>query len=340
MCLGLIQGESFMRRLISSILLIAVAGLPGVASADRFDSLFVFGDSLSDSGRSFAISGGTVPPLPPYAQRFSNGPVAVEYLAAHLGVTLLPSSVPGGTNFAVGGATTGTENLAFVPNLPPGVPALENTGMAVQVEEFLAAGLAFDPARALFVVWGGPNDLILASIVGEDLATTAGTAVANLAAAVEALALAGGRHFLVPNMVDLGKIPAFIGTPLEGDLRLLAQGFNAGLAEAMSTLEGGLEFLGVEVTIFDTFAAFDQTLTNPAAGGFTNTTSACIDDPVALFSDCPGYIFFDPEHPTTAAHHLLGQLFSAAVPGPSALALLLTAAAGVWAVGCRRKGGP
>jgi phospholipase/lecithinase/hemolysin len=332
-----------MRRLIASILLIVVAGLPSVASGARFDSLFVFGDSLSDSGRAFAISGGTVPPSPPYAQRFSNGPVAVEYLAAHLGATLLPSSVPGGTNFAVGGATTGTENVAFVTNFPPGaglVPELENTGIAVQVEEFLAAGLAFDPARALFVVWGGPNDLILASIVGEELATPAGTAVTNLTAAVEALALAGGRHFLVPNMVDLGKTPAFLGTPLEGDLRLLAQGFNAGLAEAMSTLEGALEFLGVEITIFDTFGAFDQALSDPAAVGFTNTTSACIDDPVALLSGCPGYLFFDAEHPTTAAHHLLGQRFSAAVPGPSALVLLLTAAAGLWAVACRRKGRP
>ena len=43
---------------------------------------------------------------PPYAQRISNGPVAVEYLAGRLGVPLAPS-LAGGTNYAVGGAATG-----------------------------------------------------------------------------------------------------------------------------------------------------------------------------------------------------------------------------------------
>ena len=39
--------------------------------------LTVFGDSLSDAGNVFDLSGNTFPP-PPYQQRLSNGPTAVD----------------------------------------------------------------------------------------------------------------------------------------------------------------------------------------------------------------------------------------------------------------------
>jgi len=54
--------------------------LPAVASAGPITSLYVVGDSLSDSGNAFILTAG-FPPAP-YAQRASNGPVAVERLAA------------------------------------------------------------------------------------------------------------------------------------------------------------------------------------------------------------------------------------------------------------------
>ena len=54
-------------------------------------------------------------PAAPYAGgRFSNGPVWVEGLAAGLGLGPLAPSVLGGTNYAFGGAQTGT-----TPNARP-----------------------------------------------------------------------------------------------------------------------------------------------------------------------------------------------------------------------------
>ena len=71
-------------------------------------SLYAFGDSLSDADNAYAIAG--YPPSPPYAQRFSNGPVAVEQLAANLGIAgFKASSQIGGTDYAVGGAQTGPD---------------------------------------------------------------------------------------------------------------------------------------------------------------------------------------------------------------------------------------
>ena len=68
-----------------------------VAEASPISALIVYGDSLSDNGNLFAAVGFL--PAPYASGRFSNGPVAVEYLATMFGVPLV--------NFAYGGATTG-----------------------------------------------------------------------------------------------------------------------------------------------------------------------------------------------------------------------------------------
>jgi phospholipase/lecithinase/hemolysin len=337
-----------MSRIVALMLLVLVCLVPAVAAAHSFTSLVVFGDSLSDSGRAYVLTGGLYPPSPPYAQRFSNGPVAAEYLAAGLGLPLLPASTPGGTNYAVGGATTGTKNVSWEIDVPAGlqsIAAFENTGMSVQVNEFLTSGPAIDRASALYLLWGGPNDLVLAYLTGgnvSDIAAAAAAAVANLAGSVEALALGGGLHFLVPNMVDLGQTPEFLGTPLQDPLRLLVQGFNAALADAMAQLEAGLEAAGlpVDITVFDTFSAFDAALNNPAAFGFTNTTEACLDNLDAFLAGCPGYLFFDFTHPTTFTHQLLGGgLLALAVPAPPAGALVLLGVGLIALIGRRRRTG-
>jgi phospholipase/lecithinase/hemolysin len=332
--------EASMPRVVASVLLIGLCLIPGLSAAHSISSLVVFGDSLSDSGRAYVLSEGFYPPSPPYAQRFSNGPVAPEYLAAALGVPLLPASTPGGTNYAVGGATTGTKNVSWETDFPAGlqsIAALQNTGITIQVNEFLSSGPPVNRASALFLVWGGPNDLVLANLTGGDIAAAAGVAVANLAGAVEALALEGGRHFLVPNMVDLGQTPEFLGTPLAGPLRLLIQEFNAGLAEAMAQLEAGLQGAGlpVDIALFDTFGAFDTLLANPGAFGFTNTTEACLDNLQAFLAGCPGYLFFDFTHPTTFTHQILGLGLLSAVPSLPAGVLVLVGAGLVALLGRR-----
>jgi len=83
----------------------AVAQTSGADLTAALLKLYAFGDSLSDSGNAYAITAGVFPPSPPYAQRETNGPVAVEWLAAQLGIAFAPS-VFGGTNYAVAGASS------------------------------------------------------------------------------------------------------------------------------------------------------------------------------------------------------------------------------------------
>ncbi|MBD2184924.1 SGNH/GDSL hydrolase family protein [Aerosakkonema funiforme] len=106
-----------------------------------FSQMFVFGDSLSDDGNLFALTGGAVPPSPPYFNgRFSNGLVWVEDLAPTLALPVNPS-----TNFAVGGATSGTLNTGS--SLLP--------GLQQQIDNFVVANRASADPNGLYVVWAG-----------------------------------------------------------------------------------------------------------------------------------------------------------------------------------------
>ena len=119
-------------RLLAYILTAVLA--PALALAAPITSLVVVGDSLSDQGNGFILTGGTFPP-PPYDQGGSNGPVAVEYLASALGVPLAPSAA-GGTNYAVLGAATGAVEIPLLaPLTTENVAALQYSQAALEGTE-------------------------------------------------------------------------------------------------------------------------------------------------------------------------------------------------------------
>lgn len=302
------------------LLLLVLALMVARPASANYDQLFAFGDSLSDSGNAALLSGGLWPPTP--TGRFSNGPVAAEYLANALGIASFGPSGTGGTNYAVGGATTGLLNYNKEVDNPAGLPAtFSTTGMTAQLGAFLGAAPVFDPASTLFMVWGGANDFFLGVDTGEDPLVTAANAVTNLANIVGGLAsFAGAQKVLVPLMPDLGLTPFGIASGQGALLSALSAGFNAGLAGAMGQVE---QATGVDVILFDTVAQTANVLANPAAYGFTNTTGRCIDDLLALASNCAGYLYLDDVHPTTAGHAVLAAGMFRSVPEPGTVWLLI-----------------
>ena len=134
--------------LAGSLIWAAAPAFAVVAPPPSFSSLVVLGDSLSDSGRLFALTGNTFPPAPYYQGRFSDGPVAVERLASGLGLSGAQFN-----NLAIAGARTGRSGSADA-NIG------QATGMLTQLATFQAA-LAGGPANpnALYYVWGGANDM-------------------------------------------------------------------------------------------------------------------------------------------------------------------------------------
>jgi outer membrane lipase/esterase len=328
------------RTLVTCALAVLLA--PSVATSAPITRLYVVGDSLSDQGNASLLTGGAFPPLP-YAQRASNGPVAVERLAGALGVSLAPSEA-GGTNYAVLGATTGlvtiagtsppvqTENLAAVQY---GQAALAGTSLQSQALALLGAGLVTDPSGSLFFVWGGANDFFL-----NPSPATVAAGVGNIVRVVTTLYAGGARHFLVPNLPDLSMTPSGLAlTPAQrAGLQALTLGFNAGLR---SGLDSASMLAGITITQFDTFAFFNTMLADPAAFGFTNTTTPCLTGNLAgggvVCNDPSAYIFWDSVHPTAAAHRALGDAFAdAVVPEPTALTFALVSAS-AWLLRSRRR---
>lgn len=338
------RGSVVRKTLIAGVLFVLF--IPAATLGAPITSLYVFGDSLSDQGNAFITTGGFPPP--PYDQRASNGPVAVEVFASRLGVPLVASQ-SGGTNYAYVGALTGptvipgtnppfaTDNYAAVAY---NQPALFGTGILNQVGSFIGSGPIFDPNGALFFVWGGANDFFV-----DPSAATAASAVNNLATAINLLYGAGARNFFVPNMPDLSLTPFGLGLPAiqRAGLQALSVGFDNGLALALGNLAG---LPGIDITSFDTFTLLATISADPAAFGFTNAQNACITGDLGnggtVCANPDSFMFWDSVHPTTAAHAILGNAFAdaaTAVPEPTTLLLLSCGIAAVAVVGARRRVG-
>lgn len=98
----------------------------------------------------------------------------------------------------MGGARTGTDgSQAFGPITVP-VPAL-----TTQLGTYLAATGGKADARALYTVWGGPNDLFAAVANPSQTPAIIGAAVTSQVTVVAGLKQAGAEYILVPNIPDL-----------------------------------------------------------------------------------------------------------------------------------------
>lgn len=296
---------------------------PLKASATNFDKLYVFGDSLSDTGNIFNVSGGQINPTqafnpdPPYYKgRFSNGPVWVDYAGNQLGLTPTlitnPSTttIPNqGINYAFGGSNSGLDN-AFVPNVP-GV--LAQVGLFTQ--SLQANKQTADP-NAIYAVWGGANDFLFGN--GANVNQT----VKNISDSVALLASAGAKNIVVFNLPDLGKIPYASVNGTSSQLTALSTSFNTTLATTL----GNLSLIpGVNIIPVDINSLFNQVIASPGEFGFKNVTTPCVIGDAnsiragnyTVCSNPNDYLFYDAVHPTTNAQKLVAQAALSAIQAKS-----------------------
>jgi len=287
------------RRILSLVLF--VISFTAAAQADSFSAIVVYGDSLSDNGNLFGVAGQPGPPY--FAGRRSDGPVAVEQMAATLGVPLY--------DFAWIGATTGIGNYAD-GGTPTSSGAFSLPGMQLELAA-TQASLAPFLGSGLFVVWGGANDFLAPSPLDTTPQAVIARAVGNLDGIVTTLQGLGAQHILVPGMPDLGLTPYFegLGPAAAAQGSAITDAFNAAL---IASLPAG-------VVYYDTAALLRSIVLNPGAFGFANVTDPCFNG-VTVCGNPADYLFFDEFHPMTATDSFVAKGFESAVPEPATITLL------------------
>jgi phospholipase/lecithinase/hemolysin len=304
----------------------------GQMEAYAYSGLYAFGDSLSDMGGSSAAEmslhntlGFCDPahPCPIYDNgRFSNGPVAIEYVAQALNI----ANVHG---YAVAGSTSGIGNYIDDGNastlgngiqIPPfiNIPALP--GMDQQLDTFAAQTNGVADPNALYFVWGGSNDLFAAG--NNASAQTAIDAASNITKFVGNLAGMGAQHIVVANLPNIGLTPeAASNSQAQLAASSYSVGFNQLLAGGLNSLYAS--FPTLDLVQFDTYGLFNQIYFNPALYGFSNVTDACFDG-LSVCTNPDSYLFMDNVHPTTRTHEILGAAIVSAVPLPPSMLFFVT----------------
>lgn len=310
------------------LLLLWCLVLPTAAWAAPLSDIFVFGDSLSDSGNVLLATGGLIPgpPTAYFNGRFSNGPTYADVLATRLNLGPLAPSLAGGTNYAYGGASTDAHPLEAI--FGPGFGTVQT-----QVSQFLTdVSHTADPS-ALYVVFAGANNLRDA-LLGNPLDAPAAitNAIGDLHGILTDLIAAGAQTILVPNVPNLGLTPqvAGFGPGAVAFATALTLNFNAALEPMLNS------FTGVTIIPLNTFGFFQELVAHPGNFGLSDVTSRCYtgDDQTftgggTICSTPDTFLFWDGVHPTAAVHALIADRALAALPEPGSFVLFASGLAGL-----------
>jgi phospholipase/lecithinase/hemolysin len=294
--------EKDMRKSILILMTFASLGLASIAAQaaiPTYTNLFVFGDSYCDVGNIFAATGGAEPAAPYYNGRFSNGPIWVDHVAGFLGVPF-KASLLGGTDYAFGGAWV---------TAPQSIPGGTIPSVPQQVELYLSQNGGKADPHALYILEGGGND-ILGTTTGSPNALGFQIAL-GIADSELMLREAGARHFLIPNLFDVGLLPAAAGNVS------FATAASAATNQWVNTLLSFEEAIeGIQIMRIDVFSLLNAVETDPTHFGFTNMTDPCLTTVVC--ADPDHTFFWDVHHPTEFGHAFFAVTLENALAAQSA----------------------
>jgi phospholipase/lecithinase/hemolysin len=312
-------------------------------AAPPFSQIVVFGDSYSDTGnvraRVIAKTGGSVD-FPSQSFNYGTGrytnnntttPASATYTglwheqlaATFLNIPAATYSLGGGTNYAFGGATTedGTTEVAVV-STPSGDVTITIDHMGKQLDDYLAAHVV-DP-NALYILWGGINDLLQ-----DDSAASVTATAARVTALFGRLANAGAKYIVVPNVPAIGVAPAFPGDTVQaGALNAAIANYRFELSANLASSQNTLASQGITTTLYpvDVWRETIRMYSDLGNYGFTDTLSSSRGDTRAGATP-DDYLYWDGIHPTTAGHYWIAKAANDAITvpfTPSARALNLS----------------
>ncbi len=301
-------------------LMATVLGVASAAASADYSKLVVFGDSMSDTHRLYDYTtknwGESDPGPPNYDGRFSDGLVAVEYLAQNLGLKL--------QNYSFAGATSAYDTLLLVTE-----------GMLTQINEYLTnpdvvppvqtvSQYVFAPSKprvdpqALHMIWTGPDDYYRI-LVG--MTPLTGYSVAdNIKQGVNSLYKAGARYFFIPLMPDISMTPSakvheFVQPGYIWSARYCTDLFQKQLIKVIADLK--VKYPDAVFMSHDTLTFMRDQFKKVAAEG-KNITEPCRKeatfDPIKMSAGsayaCPNpqdHVFWDGNHPTAWVNKVLAD---------------------------------
>jgi phospholipase/lecithinase/hemolysin len=275
-------------RLASLTWLFLLFGGVIFSTSAAFNSLYVFGDGVcttTDNIQSFPLSTNY------YGQRYCNGRVWVEVLAQRQG-------------------------LSYDSNKNQSYFGCNSSEMVTNVNNFSAPA---DATNALVVVWVSNADLYDAAFDnGVDLSLW--TAVINRAqtnhfTALTNLFAKGVRTLVLPNAVDVARVPAFNGyTTATNFIRQRCLEYNVAFSNTVNQVRAACP--GVKIFIPDIFTLLDNMLAHPEKYQLTNKlqnglsidalSDVSLTD-VSLNGPGTNYIFWDPQDPTAKVHEIIAD---------------------------------
>jgi phospholipase/lecithinase/hemolysin len=287
-----------------------VATVPAAAA----DHIAVFGDSLSDAGNVFAVTGAVstrpynasnIPdaPYPNGGLNFSNGRIWVREVGQKLNnvedVSAAMIAPRVFNNYAFGGARA-RDGASPVPSLS------QQVGMYLDKQ-----GNVSETLQIIVIGGNDVRDAIDAFLTGGPAA--AGQIIEDAVKAISdnilSLAGSGAQDFLVGNAPDLGKVPAVTALGPQASMlaSMVTTEFNDALEFALGELESGL---GLQIARLDLFGFINDVVNDPGAYGLLNVTDSCLTPAVkvgAICDDPDSYLFWDGIHPTHAGHLLIAN---------------------------------
>lgn len=290
------------------------------------ERLVVFGDSLSDDGNSFTLSGGLLPPGPSgpangdygetfdgsgevFLGRFTDGRNWVDYFpadAGRFGVQISAVSAyfqdqtnDNATDFAVGGATSGAHNALnrALKSFPDEITA------------YLGSLGTNSPSEDLCVIWIGANDFS----AGINRFQT----VSNIKDQIARLSRAGVKNFVAITIPDISLTPQVKAQGTEVVFAAKQFVFTANLDMEVELPRFAMQHQ-ISITVVEINAIFYPIVFEPALFGFTNSVDLAyvpLNGPLrVLYPD--DYVFWDGFHPTTKVHAIAADFVSKAIFAP------------------------
>ncbi|GHM58808.1 MAG: lysophospholipase [Candidatus Mesenet longicola] len=301
-----------------------------------YKNLYVLGDSLSDTGSFIGILNDFSPrnvcfSAPFYEGRsFSNGPLAIEYLANKLNLPLKPgwqcdvfykSSEQIGTNYAISNASASEIST----------PLYRYFFNKFQLRNQLNALIRHHPdigEEDLFIIMIGGND-IMNAIFDKYPLQAIDRAIDEIYRTFACLSDKNIKHIIVSNVPNIGLIPAFVNKKDKSILAAeLTDRFDTELTNQIDNFKR--KYTAVDIKKLDLKSKLNEII-NSYREEERNIRDACISDiadhqDLKMFLELiitgefkasynPGcseenicdYLFFDYFHPTAEPHRIIGD---------------------------------